>query len=222
VLWQRIYRDTDSTFEYAQSSQVDENANIYITGQATRPDGFCTMEMDSSGKVTWAREYPYSGGAVGFLMLHNGSVYVASGLDTLKLVKYDSLGDELWLSKYGNGGFMLVYVEGYGEEQSPDFCPMNVDDSGNVYLTGQDDTTYSTGKGRRDLGVFGILLKYDPQGKLMWTRTRPWTNERPDGGLDVTWSGAIVGFGKDGALYDIGLGGASAECGIYVLKYRAR
>jgi hypothetical protein len=143
-------------------------------------------------------------------------------LDTLKLVKYDSLGDELWLSKYGNGGFMLVYVEGYGEEQSPDFCPMNVDDSGNVYLTGQDDTTYSTGKGRRDLGVFGILLKYDPQGKLMWTRTRPWTNERPDGGLDVTWSGAIVGFGKDGALYDIGLGGASAECGIYVLKYRAR
>ena len=222
VLWQRVYRDTDSTFEYAQSSQVDENANIYITGQATRPDGFCTMKMDSSGNVTWAREYPYSGGAVGFLMLHNGSAYVASGLDTLKLVKYDSLGDELWLSKYGNGGFKLVYVEGYGEEQSPDFCSMNVDDSGNVYLTGQDDTTYSTGKGHNDLGVFGILLKYDSQGRLVWAKKRPWTNERPDGGLDVTWSGAIVGLDKKGALYDVGLGGASAERGIYVLKYRTR
>jgi len=135
-------------------------------------------------------------------------------------VKYDSLGNELWLSKYGND-FMLGYGQGY-DDPRPDFCCMNVDDSGSVYLTGRGDTTYVTGTGYNVDTIFGFLLKYDSQGRLVWAKKRPWMNERADGGLDVTWSGAIVGLDEKGALYDIGVGGASAENGIYVLKYRTR
>jgi len=225
VLWERINRDKDSTWDDIEWSQVDENANIHITGHATRPEGFSTMKMASSGKALWTREYPHSGSSSGgdaFLMLHNGDVYVASGgWDIIRLVKYDSLGEERWHANCGNDNFMLGYGQGY-DEPRPDFCCMSVDDSGNVYLTGQGDTTYATGKGRGIDTIFGFMLKYDPQGKLVWAKKRPWTNERPDGGLDVTWSGAIVGLDKKGALYDIGLGGASVERGIYVMKYRTR
>lgn len=37
VLWKRIYRDQDSTWDDVAWSQVDDSANIYITGTATRP-----------------------------------------------------------------------------------------------------------------------------------------------------------------------------------------
>ncbi len=225
VLWERTYRGRDSTWDDVCWSQVDEDANIYITGQTTRPEGFGTMKMESSGKLTWTEVYPHtttSDGGDAFLMLHNASVYVASGgWDTIRLVKYDSYGNQQWLSKYGNDNFMLGYGQGY-DYPRPDFCCMSVDDSGNVYLAGQGDTTYRTGSGRGIDTLVGFLLKYDPQGKLVWTKKRPWTNERPDGGLNVTWSGAIVGLDKKGALYDVGLGGASSERGIYVLKYRTK
>jgi hypothetical protein len=229
ALWERTYRGLDSTWDDVRWSQVDENANIYITGPATRPEGFCTMKMDSSGKTLWTREYPHSmnGGSAAYLTLYGGNVYVTGGMGILKLVKYDSAGNQEWLSSYPEPvatspmDCELGYGQGY-DDPWPDFCCMAVDDSGNVYLTGSGYTSYRTANGHRDYSFFGLLLKYDPQGKLVWAKKRPWTNERPDGGLDVKWSGAIVGFGRDGALYDIGLGGASSERGIYVLKYRTR
>jgi hypothetical protein len=224
VLWKRVYRDQDSTWDDVCWSQVDKNGNIYITGHTTRPDGFGTMKMDSSGNVMWTRVYSHSrnnGGGDGFLLLHEGSVYVASGMDTIKLVKYDSIGNQLWLSNYGDGDFVLGYGQGY-DDPWPDFCCMSVDDSVNVYLTGSGYTTYSTGNGHSDYSFFGLLLKYDPQGKLVWAKKRPWTGERPDGLSEVYWEGAIVGLDKKGALYDVGVGGASVGRAIYVLKYRTR
>jgi hypothetical protein len=225
VLWQRIYRDGDSTWDDVEWSQVDDSANIYITGTATRPRGFRTVKMDPSGKVIWTRLYWFSEnteGGRGFLLLHKGNVYVASGSDTVRLVKYDSLGNQLWLNKYGNGAFELGYGQGYGEAY-PDFCPVSVDDSGNVYITGTGLEEHRIGKGHAVDSLFAFLLKYDPQGHLAWEKRRPWTNMRPDGLFDVDWCGAIVGFDKKGALYDIGVVRVSTwERGIYVLKYRTR
>jgi hypothetical protein len=224
VLWERTYRGLDSTWDDVCWSQVDKDGSIYIIGHTTRPEGFGTMKMDSSGRLIWTGLYPHSStsdGGDAFLLLNEGNVYVASGKsDAISLVKYDSLGNQLWHSKYGSG-YMLGYGQGY-DDPWPDFCCMNVDDSGNVYLTGSGYTTYSTGNGHSDYSFFGLLLKFDPDGKLVWAKKRPWTNERPDGGFDVTWSGAIVGLDSKGALYEVGLGGASAERGIYVLKYRTR
>jgi len=228
VLWQKTYREGDSTWDDIEWSQVDENANIYTTGHANTHDGperFSTMKMDSSGKVMWTREYPHSKnneGGDGFLLLHKGSVYVASGRDTITLVKYDSLGNQLWLSKYGNGDFELGYGQGYDEDH-PGFCPMSVDDSGNIYITGDGLDEYRTGKGTAVDSLFAFLVKYDPQGRPVWERRRPWTNKGPDGLFDLDWTGAIVGLDKKGATYDIGVSRVSSRVrGIYVLKYRTR
>jgi len=152
-------------------------------------------------------------------LLQKGNVFVASGRDTIMLVKYDSLGNQQWLNKYGNGEFELGYGQGYGQPY-PDFCPINVDDSGNVYITGVGLEEHRIEKGHAVDSLFAFLVKYDPQGRIVWESRRPWTNERPDGGFDVTWSGAIVGLDNKGALYDVGIGGARGERGIYVLKYR--
>jgi len=224
VLWERTYRGLDSTWDDVCWSQVDRDGSIYITGHTTRPEGFGTMKMDSHGTLKWTGVYPHSStsdGGDAFLLLNRGNVYVASGKsDAIALVKYDSLGNQLWHSKYGSG-CMLGYGQGY-DDPWPDFCCLSVDDSGNAYLAGSGLIGYRTAEGRRDDSIFGLLLKFNPEGKLVWAKKRPWTNERPDGAMDVKWSGAIVGFDKKGALYDIGFGGASAERGIYVLKYRTR
>ncbi len=225
VLWKRVYRDQDSTWDDVCWSQIDKNGNIYITGHTTRHEGFGTIKLDSSGDVIWTRVYSHtltSGGGDAFLIPHNGNVYVASGgWDTIRLVKYDSLGNQLWYSKYGNDNFMLGYGQGY-DDSRPDFCCMSVDDSGNVYITGEGLEGRSEGNGRVVDSLFAFLVKYDPQGHLVWEIKRPCTNMRPDGLFDVNWSGSIVGLDRKGALYDIGVGGASAEDGIYVLKYRTR
>jgi hypothetical protein len=228
VLWERVYRNEDSTWDDIKWSQVDDNANIYVTGTATRPAGYSTVKMDSSGKVVWSGLYWYSQnteGGPGFLMLQKGNVYVASGRDTVRLVKYDSLGSQQWLNKYGSGETELGYEEEGYDEPNPDFCCMNVDDSGNVYITGDGLDEYSTGKGHAVDSLFAFLVKYDSQGRIVWQMRRPWTNMRPDGLFDVDWGGAIVGLDKKGALYDIGVNRVlkdSWRFGIYVLKYRTR
>jgi hypothetical protein len=49
VQWQRIYKDTGDSWEQLRWSDVDERANIYLTGNVVPRDtgtiDFCTMEM---------------------------------------------------------------------------------------------------------------------------------------------------------------------------------
>jgi hypothetical protein len=234
VLWERVYRDAGNMWERLQWSQVDENANIYLTGDVVSAvygtEVFCTMKMDSSGGIRWESEYLGSDSLYGrprFLLLSKGNVYVSGwnicnkvGQEpAIAVLKYDSLGNKLWASQWG--GADTSSVSGYTDENlNPtdelNYWSMSVDDTGNVYVTGTGNA--SSG---RDYVFFAVLLKYDPQGRLVWAKMRPHTR-RPDGRFDVTWRGAIVGLDKKGALYDIGIGGARGERGIYVLKYRTR
>ncbi len=219
VLWSRVYRNRDSTWSVLYWSQVDKDANIYLTGEDR--SFFCTMKMDSSGRVNWKAEYmgPDSlQGTSRFLYLANGNVYVSGWsmynkngqAPAIVVVKYGSLGNKLWASQWG--GADTSSVPGYTDENlNPTYglnsCSMNVDDSGNVYVTG-------TGAARsgRDLILFAVLLKFDPQGRLVWAKKRPGS----------AWNGAIVVFDKRGALYDVGFGGTTGIGGIYVMKYRTR
>lgn len=225
VLWERVYEDTGSTWERLTWSQVDEDANIYLAGEvASAKYGttvFCTMKMDSSGRTCWTSEYAGPENIRGqpwFLMLGRGNVYVAgwnmcnkNGQDpAIAVVKYDSLGNKLWASQWGSAD--TSSVPGYTDENlNPTYglnsCSMNVDDSGNVYITG----TGNASRGR-ELIFFAVLLKYDPQGKLVWARKR----------VGEAWNGAIVGLDNRAPCMTSASGGASGVGGIYVLKYRTR
>jgi hypothetical protein len=226
VLWERYYKDTDSTWEQPVWSHVDSTGNIFVTGivasrASEAQSSFCTMKMDSLGETLWTRTYNGPENLrdePGFLMLDHGNVYVAGWSmyqemgenHAITLVKYDSLGNQIWVSRYGRGdttadpGYEHLYAR-------PDFCSIGIDESENVYLAGSEchDT----------IGPVKVLLKYGSQGNLAWIVRRP---PLPEEGLH----GAIVVLGSAGELYDIGtifpFLDAGAQRSILVTKYQGR
>lgn len=221
ALWQRFYKDTGDGWEQLRWSDVDEDGNIYLTGDVVPRDtgthDFCTMKMNSSGETLWTRKYNGPAGLVDvpqFLMLDSGSVYVAGwsevvttgGAQAITLVKYDSLGNELWVSRYGDADTDCEL--GYGRdglELLPRFRSMNLDGAGNVYLSGA---------GYSGSNYFGFSLKYDPMGNLLWE----W--KFPDQAGDA-WTGVLVNVSTSGAVYGIGLDSeGEGSLDVYIAKRR--
>jgi hypothetical protein len=212
-LWERIYGAETDRYPRQRWSQVDGDANVYITGDVTSDKDdtqvFRTMKTDSSGKIHWTREYEFpaqSDVPPRFLLLAGGCVYVAGGEDNIILVKYDSLGNQQWVRTYA--GCEPGYGwDGMDPSTPPRFYSMNADDSGNVYITG---------RGGDDVGYFAMLLKYDSLGNVVWAGKLYDQKEAA--------SGAIVNLDKRGAVYEVGTYAVRGErwTGIYVLKYRTR
>jgi hypothetical protein len=222
VLWQRDYKDTDSTWEQPVWSQVDESGNLYVTGIVANrawqaQSSFCTVKMDSLGDARWTREYNAPENLRDeprFLLFDRGSIYVAgwsvykeAGEDkAIALVKYDSSGNNLWVSRYGSADTIADLGYEFISDDWPGFCSITVGDSGCVYATGIGVSDHE----------FGVLLKYDPRGNLVWVKRH--------GGPKEWWAGATVVLDRKGALYDVGVNRLAGEHGlsIYVLKYRTR
>lgn len=219
VMWERVVSETTDLYRRLRCSQVDRNGNVYLTGEVVSANSasydFCTVKMDSSGNTLWAREYngpenpddrPY------FLGVNRGDVLVSGwstyrSREAITVVKYDSLGNQLWGRQYGNPD-ATHYPRDFGGIIVPDYCSMNSDDSGNVYFTNA---------GRRGDSSYTVLLKYGPMGNRVWVRT---LTDR-DG---EAWSGEIVSLGRGSAIYDIGVDRArdGSRLDVYVLKYRTR
>jgi len=223
VLWERVYRDTADSYEWAAWSQVDEHANIYVTGDVVSSvygtEVYCTVKMDSLGDTLWTRQYIGPEGLRSeprFLMLNRGNVYVAGwsihhemgAYQALALVKYDSLGNQQWASRFASQGDSDADVGYHNEiEGDPDFFPMSADDSGNVYLTG-DCVSPSP-------DVPAIFLKYGSQGNLIWARHL--------GAPDEAWGGAAICADMAGALYVTGRRAIDdGKTSIFVVKYLGR
>jgi hypothetical protein len=223
VLWEKNCKDTNSAWEPLRWSELDEKASIYLTGDVD--DHSRVLKIDSSGSIVWVREFnspEKNRDQLLFLLQRKGDTYLAGWVmkdkvstDQTRIIvaRTDSLGNELWASEWG--GADIAYP-GYGSnwyepEARPDYCSMNVDDSGNVYVTGWFGYSCS-----RSYCFGAAMLKYDARGSRVWVRKLP---EQPR----EWWNGAIVGLDKKGALYDIGVERDSLPpYGIYVLKYRTR
>jgi hypothetical protein len=218
VMWERVVSETTDLYRRLRSSQVDRKGNIYLTGEvesANSSCNFCTVKMDSSGNILWAREYngPENPEDKPFFLGVNGGNVLVSGWSTCRsrtvitVVKYDSLGNQLWGRQYGKSG-ADYYPRDFGGFKAPDYCSMNSDDSGNIYFTND---------GRCGDSTYTVLLKYDSEGNNVWVRT---LTDR-DG---EAWSGEIVSLGRGSAIYDIGIDKAAddSRLDIYVLKYRTR
>jgi len=218
VMWERVIGETTDLYRRLRASQVDRNGNVYLTGEVVSANSscnFCTAMMDSSGNTLWKREYdgPDSLEDKPFFLGVNGGNVIVSGWSkcrsrtAITVVKYDSLGNQLW-ERQGGRPDATYYPRDYGGFMTPDYCSMNLDDSGNVYFTNDGNC--------RD-GTFTVLLKYDSEGSDVWARTLV----DHDG---EAWTGEIVGLGRGSAIYDIGIDKAAddSRMDIYVLKYRTR
>jgi hypothetical protein len=220
IEWEKLYKSSDSTWEQPRWSQVDGSGSIYITGISARrtsqaQSSFFTLKIDSLGDTAWSREYNGPENLrddASFLLLDRGNVYVAgssmykeAGEDlAIALVKYDSLGNELWASRYGGADTNAELGYEYTTDDWPGFCSMKVDQSGNAYLAGS--------SWHFDTGVLGILLQYTPQGDLLQVRKLGTPGER--------WFCAIADTDYAGAFYAVGQVRGGGRTDVFVVKYR--
>jgi len=158
TLWVRLYNGSGELQDNANALAVDDSGNVYVTGQSAFD--YATIKYDSNGDTLWVRRYngPGNGGdnATALAVDDSGNVYVTgyswNGTSSdYATIKYDSNGDTLWVRRY-NG-------PGDGDDNA---STLAVDDSGNVYVTGQ-----SVGSGT-DYDY--ATIKYNSNGDTLWVR----------------------------------------------------
>lgn len=108
-VWVKTYNNSDK----ANDIDVDDKGNIYVIGSIQA--NYLTIKYNSSGDQLWYKiHYPTGGGsgAIGKMVEADkqGNVYVTgtsrgtSTGDDFVTIKYDSLGNELWLNRYNRNG----------------------------------------------------------------------------------------------------------------------
>ena len=163
-----------------QAIAADSSGNVYVAANgSTQPNTlFCaTIKYNVAGEQQWIAEY--HGGAnddepVAIAVDKAGNAYVTGSSfncqtsDYLTL-KYNSTGQEQWIARYhgpGTGGDAASAIA--------------VDDSGNVYVTGE-----SFGSTNTDYAT----IKYNSSGQQQWVA-------RYDQGYDAAHALAIDGAGN--------------------------
>jgi len=165
-LWVARYDGTGGFEDEAYSLAADSDGNVYVTGWSLVSDAdstydYTTIKYDSSGNELWVAQYDGPGGAPNadfsrYLAVDSdGNVYVTGSNDAedCATIKYDSNGNELWVSLYDGPG------SGLGSDSDAGYS-LALDSSGNVYVAG-----YSYGSGTSHDYV---IIKYDSSGNELW------------------------------------------------------
>jgi hypothetical protein len=202
--WIRRYNGPGNLADSALTLAVDGSGNVYVTGASsgsgTNAD-YATIKYLPNGDTGWVRRYNGPGNGNDFARAlavdGSGNVYItgySSGSGTQEdyaTIKYLANGDTGWVRRYNGPG------------NSGDFAwSLAVDDSGNVYVTGQSfgsgtDADYAT-------------IKYLPNGDTAWVRryNRPGGFEGDyayalavDGSGNVSVTGSSVASGSSFADY---------------------
>jgi len=210
--WVARYDGPASGTEWARGIAPDGRGGAYVTGRSWGIDSsydYATIRYDSEGNQKWVVRYngpANAGDAANTLVTdERGFVYV-SGMSgggasrgDYATIKYDSLGTEMWVARY-NGPANGTDSVNWG---------IAVDDSGNVYVTGQSDGEGSIGN--NDFAT----VKYDSLGNELWS-TR---YNGPAGGDD---DGYDIAVSSDGSVYVIGRSwGGSHNWDYATVKYDA-
>ena len=172
--WVKRYNGTGNGKDWAITAITDKYGNIYVAGESAGTGSgkdYLTIKYDSAGVEKWVKRYNGTGNDVDYVQYPNSiaidtlcNVYItgySTGLDgTLDYatIKYDSLGNEKWVSRYSKG----AGITDYGDA-------LYVDKSLNVYVTGASEKTpgvnfdFATVK-YNSLGVQQWVAYYDGQG----------------------------------------------------------
>jgi uncharacterized delta-60 repeat protein len=205
TLWTARYNGSGNGSDIPAAIAADSLGNIFVTGTSYGFDSsndWATLKYSSTGQLLWERHLL---GAMGMLdsafalaVTAPGGVVVAgkawSGEEygyTAWTVRYGPAGDTLWANYYESGGF-------YSPEAG---VGVALDPWGNVITAGY--CAFNNGD--------FLVIKYDPDGDSLWTRTY----DGPGNGNDKVTALAVDDFGN---VYitgvSQGLGGDDDYCTI--------
>jgi hypothetical protein len=199
--WIRRYNGPANGDDGANAIAVDGSGNIIVVGYSLGTGtywDYVTIKYLSSGDTAWVRRYngPVNGDdrAIVVTTDRDGNVYVSgqsigdgSGYDFVT-IKYFPNGDTAWVRRYNGPRNELDYVRG-----------IDVDDSGNVYVTGWSSgpTTYDD----------YVTIKYLSDGDTAWVRTYNGPNNTHDEALAIAMDNSdnvyVTGWSTGiGTMYD--------------------
>jgi uncharacterized delta-60 repeat protein len=209
--WVAIYNGPGNDFDKANAIGIDQNGNVYVTGQSNIDNGadYATIKYNSAGVQKWVRRYngpggPFKGGndvANALAVDAYGNVHVTGGMTRLvtgedyATFKYDPNANRIWKKTY-NG-------TGNGPDEAAD---ITLDAQGNVYATGR-----SFGSGTHyDYGT----VKYDAAGNSKW-------GKRYNGPGNSTDQATAIAADENGNVYVTGVSiGTGDSFGDYAtIKY---
>ncbi|MCY7360481.1 MAG: SBBP repeat-containing protein [Ignavibacteria bacterium] len=170
--WIAKYNSFTDENDYGKAVGIDSSGNVYVCGGSQGElhyDDYILVKYDSLGSEQWSRRYNGSANFIDqarrLVIDKSNNVYISgyateagTGYD-FTTIKYNPLGDQIWLRKYNNG--------------LNDLCEdMKIDDFGNIYLTGRSD-----GNGT---GYDYATVKYDSSGNQLWVTRYNYSGEFSD------------------------------------------
>jgi len=144
--WASRYHGPGTGLDQANAIVTDGSGNVYVTGESNGSGTFgdyATIKYNSAGQEQWVARYngPANSAdeAHAIALDSSGNVYVtgqsyAAGGDTdFATLKYDSTGQEQWVIRYNGSGNPYDFA-----------FALAVDQSANVYVTGESNADYAT------------------------------------------------------------------------------
>jgi hypothetical protein len=224
-LWSKKFGGSGSDAGYSIS--VDNSGNVYVTGYFTSSTidfgggpltnagngDIFLAKFDSSGNHLWSKKFGGSSSDWGNSVSvdSSGNVYITgyfgsstidfgggaltnAGYRDIFLAKFDSNGNHLWSKSFGGSG------DDYGYSVS-------VDSSGNVYITGNfQSSTIDFGGGaltNANAGYSDIFLaKFDSNGNHLWSKSFGGISDDYGNSVSVDSSGNvyITGYFKSSTI----------------------
>ncbi|MBN2569280.1 MAG: SBBP repeat-containing protein [Deltaproteobacteria bacterium] len=155
LLWSQIYDGPSHFHDDPSGLALDSEGNIFVAGNisSVSNQNIILIKYSNSGVRQWVKSYSKPSAAYDFFLDNSGNVYIAgsakvSGSSNFITMKFASNGAKKWYRFFNDGG-PFAWAKS-----------IDVDDAGNVYVTGNVMTkTYSDNV---------ITLKYNSLGKRVW------------------------------------------------------
>ena len=136
--WVARYNGPGNDYDGAVAIVCDSSGNVYVTGESVGVEtgaDYVTIKYNSSGQEEWVARYDggFGDAATAMAIDSSDNVYVTGQSWSAKTsnydyatVKYNTDGQEQWVSRYDGPANDYDYLTGIA-----------VDSSGNVYVTGE-------------------------------------------------------------------------------------
>lgn len=206
-LWVSKYNGTASSTDYVYGIAVHSSGDVYVTGISSGSGSsydITTVKYNSSGAQQWVARYNGAGNSSDYgydiavdsagNSYVTGYVYTSTTGYDVATIKYDTNGNQQWVSTYNNA----YNGSDYGRA-------IAVDSSGNVYVAGYCQVT----GGYTDI----LAIKYNSSGTQQWVGLYNGPYATYDYGYDMK-------IDSSGNMYVSGHGyGSSANYDVEVVKW---